>query len=652
MNLKNVSVRWKLLVPIILFVAAGITLTVVVSGYKTKSIVVEEVKKSTLNGYRDTVLNAFTTMMMTGNFKESKEPFLEQMHNIVDIKAIRSEVIDKDYGKGNTKDYASDSIEKEVIEKGIERVVLDGEYIRGVYPYIAKSNFMGKNCLNCHAVREGTVLGAVSIKVPVAESFGRIKSLQYFYIALGLTGLVMMTGLVLVIIRITLAPLTTLIENVKKVGEGYIETSLFIEGKDEIAKMSQNVDGVIRYFSKMLNSIIIASSGIAPTVDALRKRAEATSRGAKNQAGQAHQIAAAAEEMTQTISDIARSAADASSSSSEAMDIAESGKEITDASVETINKVNSSTTELAGMVNKLNNRVGEIGDIITVIKDIADQTNLLALNAAIEAARAGDQGRGFAVVADEVRKLAEKTIKATIEISERIGAVQSESVQTAKSMAESAKGVTKATGHVRNLNNVLQTIVESVQTVRDQITQIATAVEEQSSASEEVAQNVEKTSSISKDTEKLADEVISEVNKLVSISDELRTATEKVRTKDMSATMLDVAKSDHRIFLGKISSCLKGSLSLDPSQLPDHHNCRFGKWYDTDGHAACGMLPSFKSINSSHAKIHSLAKEAVATYNAGDKAKAERIYRDMEGLSEEIASMLDDIKSECHSPGV
>ncbi len=44
---------------------------------------------------------------------------------------------------------------------------------------------------------------------------------------------------------------------------------------------------------------------------------------------------------------------------------------------------------------------------------------------ACEAARTGDHGRGFAVVADEVRKLAEKTVKATREIDQTGGAIQS-----------------------------------------------------------------------------------------------------------------------------------------------------------------------------------------------------------------------------------
>jgi methyl-accepting chemotaxis protein len=530
MKIRDISIKWKIAAPILFFIAVGIAVTTVVTGYKTESIVLREVERTTLAGYRDTILNTLTTMMLANTIKETKDSFLEQMRTVVDLRVIRSENVDKDFGKGDIKDYTADAYEKEVLEKGIERVVLEGKTIRGVFPYIAKEKFMGKNCLSCHNVKEGTVLGAISIKVPLNESYSRIRSMQYLYGLLGLFGILAMSVFVLVLVQIILGPMKTLIEKVRKVGEGYTDTSLFVEGKDEIARMSQNVDMVIKHFSKMLHAIIKTSARIMPAVDIVKTHAEATSNGAKKQAGQAHMIAVAAEEMNQTISDIAKNAGESADASKEAMEIAESGKQITSISVKTIDELNASTLELSTMIEKLNKRAQEIGTIVTVIKGIADQTNLLALNAAIEAARAGEQGRGFAVVADEVRKLAERTIQATADISAEISAIQTETNQTASSMAASSKGVTKAGGHIKNLNNVLDTIVESITQVRDQINQIATAVEEQSATASEVAVNIEETSNISKGMEKMADDVTGELQHLANIAAELDKATANIKT--------------------------------------------------------------------------------------------------------------------------
>ena len=74
--------------------------------------------------------------------------------------------------------------------------------------------------------------------------------------------------------------------------------------------------------------------------------------------------------------------------------------------------------------------------MIGLIQAIAGQTNLLALNATIEAARAGEAGRGFAVVASEVKSLAAQTARATAEIAEQIGAIQSAAVDSAQAIEQ------------------------------------------------------------------------------------------------------------------------------------------------------------------------------------------------------------------------
>ncbi|MCR6570322.1 methyl-accepting chemotaxis protein [Campylobacter insulaenigrae] len=101
---------------------------------------------------------------------------------------------------------------------------------------------------------------------------------------------------------------------------------------------------------------------------------------------------------------------------------------------ESISSMMQVADESKNAVNTFASNAQNINSIVEVIRDIADQTNLLALNAAIEAARAGEHGRGFAVVADEVRQLAEKTQKATGEITlaiqvmnQEIGSIQENS---------------------------------------------------------------------------------------------------------------------------------------------------------------------------------------------------------------------------------
>ncbi|MBF0327796.1 MAG: methyl-accepting chemotaxis protein [Nitrospirae bacterium] len=333
--------------------------------------------------------------------------------------------------------------------------------------------------------------------------------------------------------RLVTRPIAEVANTVKYIAKGDFTLSLPIKSKDEIGALSEDINRMIQSLSGMIRGVVRSSESTIRIVGELKERAERTDAGAKTQSGQANQIATAAEEMSQTITDIARNAAVASDTSTEAMKTADEGKVTVAGAVDTVNTVHNSTIELSKMVEKMHNRTNEIGEIVTVIKDIADQTNLLALNAAIEAARAGEQGRGFAVVADEVRKLAERTIKATTEISEKISAVQVEAEQTAKSMEDSAAGVEQATNYIRQVENSLNHIVASVQNVKDQVTHIATAVEEQSAAAQEVSDNIERTSTIAADMEKMSAEVMNEVGGLVKIANELRTSTDEFRTSSV-----------------------------------------------------------------------------------------------------------------------
>src|SRR5208283_5858772 len=122
MSIKYLSLKWKLAVPIILMASVGIIIVIFATASNMRRIVIDELIHTTLPGYRDTILNSLTTMMITGNIKEAKGPFFEQMKNIANVRVSRAGSLDKDYGKGGTDQYANDDIEKKVIEKGTERI--------------------------------------------------------------------------------------------------------------------------------------------------------------------------------------------------------------------------------------------------------------------------------------------------------------------------------------------------------------------------------------------------------------------------------------------------------------------------------------------------------------------------------------------------
>ncbi|MEZ5357256.1 MAG: methyl-accepting chemotaxis protein [Candidatus Zixiibacteriota bacterium] len=259
--------------------------------------------------------------------------------------------------------------------------------------------------------------------------------------------------------------------------------------------MVANLTSMIRQIGENAEQLVAASTEIAST-------SEQMAHGANSQSEQITQISAAVEQMSSAIAESSRNSSDASEASKAASDTAGEGGRIIQDSMDGMQRIQSVVKESADNIQKLAESATQIGEIIGVIDDIADQTNLLALNAAIEAARAGEQGRGFAVVADEVRKLAERTGKATNEITTMIKTVQTNTEDAVVSMESGLSEVATGRELSDKAGNSLSQIVSMSDRVMDMIRQVSVASEEQAATAEEIARNIDSILAVTKETAK------------------------------------------------------------------------------------------------------------------------------------------------------
>jgi methyl-accepting chemotaxis protein len=295
-------------------------------------------------------------------------------------------------------------------------------------------------------------------------------------------------------------------------GGGDLTRKIEIDGHDEIAETAHAFNRFIDQLRVMFRKIQSESGELTQGVTKINRIVGELSGDSQRLADLTAQNAAAIEEITVSISHIA-------DNSHEADRLV---KDTGQLSLESAGTVRSVATEvgqserevqgLSELLDRLSQRTQEISGIIQVIKEIADQTNLLALNAAIEAARAGEQGRGFAVVADEVRKLAERSAQATVQITNVIQGVHTETANAMTNMQSTLHAVRNGAVHSTEAADKIEAIRHNMNTVVEQMAEIALSTKEQLSATTAMAQAAER----------ITDQTLSSDSALQHAADEVR----------------------------------------------------------------------------------------------------------------------------------
>ena len=479
-----------------------------------------------------------TGMMITGTINE-RAVFLDQIRQlslIRDLQVARGEAVNKLFGPDTVGARPLDTIEQKVMAEGKTVTRLEEEagqpVLRVITPALAAKNYLGKDCVSCHQVPEGTVLGLVSMKVSLAKVENEVANFRFqIALAAACASLILLFVIYRFIGHFVTGPLEELDQGLREIarGEGDLTRRLHIRGQDEIGQAARGFNDMLDNFCRLIRQIREAATRVSTQAHEVSTASSRVALGTQNQGTQAAQATTAVVALVENIHAISGSTESVHRQSKESLRRADAGQ-LELAGLElAMNNTEAAVQRMSTSIGEFVQHTQAIHSITREVKGVAEQTNLLALNAAIEAARAGEAGRGFAVVADEVRKLAEQSARSASDIDKVTNTLSTQSSAVRDTIDEGLAYFATSRSAVSRVAEVLAAEHGSIQEVGRGLDVIATAASEQESASDEVRASIEAIAAATRDNHAALTQTSQAAQSLDELAETLQSTVSRFR---------------------------------------------------------------------------------------------------------------------------
>lgn len=645
--IRTITGKLLIFITVLLLIILGFFIYVAISVQNNTSykMVTHDAKLtaiSMLSGLNEMMLNGSITN--TANRKQVFSLF-NKTRGISNFKFIRGNPVNKQFGAGLAIEQPVSEWDGKILKshKTISRIFVKNgnKFIQIGIPLIAKKNERGIDCLMCHSVPDNTVLGGISFvySLKKADYYSGIF-MRNAIIFLIVSIIIICLGIFFILKRTLSRPVDEFSKKFGQLADG--DLSLKFDAKkfegSELGIIALVANAVIYNLSRSVSGFVSDHLSTLDSAITTKVMASKFKDDIEDSVSKITSVAAAIDEMSRSADEISSNAHVAQDEAKENSVFTVNGIKALQALEGKIKVEEQCMKSISETVNRFIEKTKTITDLTEKVKEIAAQTNLLSLNAAIEAARAGEHGRGFAVVADEVRTLADKSAMAAKEIEIVTLEVANQSGEVIERINEGFAHITDSVQFSEDTLNVIMDVAVSADKTNDKVTQIASAAEEQSQVSREMAENISNIADLVEKMEKSFADVESEVEGVFN-----RTASSVssfARWKSDYIT-LNITKMDHLIWVSKVMDVLVGNITMNPSELSDHHQCRLGKWYYGPEGSKYENVPEFVELGKIHPLVHKTGKAVVEAANSGDKKGAYELVKTLEEYKASVISALD-----------
>ncbi len=412
------------------------------------------------------------------------------LYVVKEVYVVRGEPTIRQFGPPRDKEKPRDEWDEKALKEGkaveVQIETLSSVEYRKTVPWIAK-DYGNINCLACHAVKEGEVLGALTVKLDIT-GIRRISGM------VGLIGLGVFSGITLLMVLYLyrffnkyINIFSRLRESMKSLAHGDFSQKLTVRLKDEVGQTVEQYNQLVEKLGRSFNyikSVMDSLShgnltvkieekmegafeelriGLNSSVDSLNYIIRETTltfnnvkdsfrlsiekfshiRGnIKTQEELISNVRDAFEKYVQTLRELGEKV--------------ETIQGLSKNAALCISKGSESMAHFLSISNEIKAIGEQVSSFVERIIEISEQTNLLALNAAIEAARAGEMGRSFAVVADEIRGLAENVHNSANLVQKSVSNIQS----TIEKILTNTKDLSENFGFIETSSSEIYKVLE------------------------------------------------------------------------------------------------------------------------------------------------------------------------------------------------